>query len=115
MIRAKGLYGLHFNLILHGDSRVDNIGIKNNNFVLFDFDNSNIGNEIVSFRKDNWDFLKSLEFNIGENNWKNILRMHPYISDTDFIINDMLEYISKNTGKNISIIIEELNSMDIIY
>ena len=41
--------------------------------------------------------------------------MHPYISDTDFIINDMLEYISKNTGKNISIIIEELNSMDIIY
>ena len=112
---SKGLYGLHFNLILHGDSRVDNIGIKNNNFVLFDFDNSNIGNEIVSFRKDNWDFLKSLEFNIGENNWKNILRMHPYISDTDFIINDMLEYISKNTGKNISIIIEELNSMDIIY
>ena len=30
---SNGLYGLHFNLILHGDPRVDNIGIKNNKFV----------------------------------------------------------------------------------
>lgn len=112
---SKGLYGLHFNLILHGDPRVDNIGIRNNNFVLFDFDSSNIGNEIASFRRDNYDFLKSLEFNMGKDNWKAILHMHPYISDSDFIINDMLEYISKNTGKNINIIIEELNSMKIIY
>jgi hypothetical protein len=111
---SKGLYGLHFNLILHGDARIDNIAIKNNNFVLFDFDSSNMGNEIVSFRKDNWDFLKSLEFNIGKDNWKNILISHPYISDTDFIINDMLEYISKKSSKNINLVIEDLNALQII-
>jgi hypothetical protein len=111
---SKGLYGLHYNLILHGDTRIDNIAIKNNNFVLFDFDSSNINNETVSFRKDNWDFLKSLEFNIGKDKWKNILHNHTYISDTDFIINDMLEYISKKNGKNIDIIIQELNALEII-
>ena len=111
---SKGLYGLHCNLILHGDARIDNIAIKNNNFVLFDFDSSNISNETVSFTKDNWDFLKSLEFNIGKDKWKNILHNHTYISDTDFIINNMLEYISKKSDKNIDIIIEELNALEII-
>lgn len=111
---SKGLYGLHFNLILHGDARIDNIAIKNNNFVLFDFDSSNMSNETVSFRKDNWDFLKSLEFNVGKDKWKNILIDHPYISDTDFIINEMLEYISKKSGKNIDKIIQELNALEII-
>ena len=112
---SKGLCALHYHNILHGDARIDNIAIKNNYFVLFDFDSSNMSNDIVSFRKDNWDFLKSLEFNIGKEKWKTILINYPYISDSDFIINDMLEYMAKKSNKNINIVIDELDSLRIIY
>jgi hypothetical protein len=112
---SKALYGLHYHSILHGDARIDNIGIRNNTFILFDFDGSNMGNEIASFKKDNWDLLKSLEFNIGKETWKTILKNNPYISDCDFILNDMINYISKNKNKNVQSVIEELNTMPIIY
>lgn len=112
---SKCLYGLHFNSIMHGDARIDNIGIRNGNFILFDFDNSSMDNEYTSYRKDNWDFLKSLEFNIGKKNFEIINSKHPYIIDTDFIINDMLEHMTANTNKNINILIEELDSLKIKY
>lgn len=112
---SKCLYGLHCNSILHGDPRIDNIGIRSGNFVLFDFDNSNMDIKSFSYRKDNWDFLKSLKFNIGEKNFDNIETNHPYITDSDFIINDMLEHIASVSNKNINIIIQELNTMKIKY
>ena len=39
---GKVLKGFHKNGMYHGDSRIDNIGIKNGNFVLFDFDSSRV-------------------------------------------------------------------------
>jgi hypothetical protein len=112
---SKALYGLHYHSILHGDARIDNIGIRNNTFILFDFDGSNMGNEISSFKKDNWDLLKSLEFNVGKENWKMILKNNPYISDCDYILNDMLDFLGKKGGKYIQTVVEELNTMPIIY
>jgi hypothetical protein len=112
---SKCLYGLHFNLILHGDPRVDNIGIRNGNFVLFDFDNSSMDSSISSYRKDNWDFLKSLEFNVGKKHFENIKSNHPYIIDTDFMINDMIEHMCITSSKNIDTIFNELNSLQIKY
>ena len=112
---SKCLYGLHFNLIIHGDPSIDNIGIRNGNFVLFDFDNSSMNNKNFSDRKDNWDFLKSLDFNIGKKKFEIIKCEHPYITDSDFIINNMLEYLCNISNKNINIIIDELNSIKIKY
>lgn len=67
---GKSLYALHENNICHGDARIDNIGILNDNFILFDFDGSRISN--VDSEKDIYDFIKSIEFNVGEVIWSNI-------------------------------------------
>ena len=72
-------------------------------------------NEISSFKKDNWDLLKSLEFNVGKENWKMILKNNPYISDCDYILNDMLSFLGKKGSKYIQTVVEELNTMPIIY
>lgn len=112
---SQALYGLHCHSILHGDARIDNIGIRNDTFILFDFDGSNMGNEISSFKKDNWDLLNSLEFNVGKENWKMILKNNPYISDCDYILNDMLSFLGKKESKYIQTVVEELNTMPIIY
>lgn len=112
---SKGLFGLHSLFILHGDPTIDNIGIRNGKFILFDFDSSKIDVDHVSFKKDNWEFLKSLKFNVGEKIWNNILENYPFISDSDSIIDDMLIYMCKDTKKNIDILIQDLNNLSIIY
>ena len=112
---SKALYGLHTNCILHGDSRLDNIGIRNDKFVLFDFDCAKMDTDIFSFTKDNWDIMQSLKFHIGEDNLNNILEVYPYISSTDFVINDMIEYLCVTQDKSLNIIINELNTLKIIY
>jgi tRNA A-37 threonylcarbamoyl transferase component Bud32 len=112
---SKGLYGLHSLFILHGDPTIDNIGIRNGVFILFDFDSSKIDVEFVSFKKDNWEFLKSLKFNLGEETWNNILEDYPFISDSDSIIDDMIVYMCKETKKDIDILIQDLNNLSIIY
>jgi len=65
---GKSLYGLHENKILHGDARIDNIGILNGKFILFDFDGSNLS---TYNNKDIYDFVVSIKFNAGDL-WNNI-------------------------------------------
>jgi serine/threonine protein kinase len=69
---GKAISGLHYNDIYHGDTRVDNIGIKDGNFVLFDFDSSkkitpeNYTHGYANMMKDYNDFIVSIKFNLNE-------------------------------------------------
>ena len=58
---------------------------------------------------------KSIKFNIGKEEWDNILKEYPFITESESLLNDMLMSISKNTHKDIGTIIKELNSLSIIY
>jgi len=58
---VKALYGLHACGYSHGDSRYDNIGLKNGKFVLFDYNLSKwYGNDEHDFEL----LSRSLEFNL---------------------------------------------------
>jgi len=65
---SKALNTLHNLNIYHGDCRIDNIGIYNGNFILFDFDGSKISNtkEYTLMEKDVYDFISSIRFNVGD-------------------------------------------------
>jgi hypothetical protein len=64
---GKVLKGFHKNGMYHGDSRIDNIGIKDGNFVLFDFDSSNSCNSWDSITlRDFYIFITSIKFNLGD-------------------------------------------------
>jgi len=65
---SKALNTLHNLNIYHGDCRIDNIGIYNGNFILFDFDGSKISNtkEYSLMEKDVYDFISSIRFNVGD-------------------------------------------------
>jgi hypothetical protein len=81
---GKALTGLHQNNILHGDCRLDNIGIYEGNFVLFDFDGSRVSDlEEDIFYKDFYDFKKSIEFNLDKNFKK--IKHHIPLSETNFL------------------------------
>ena len=67
---GRSLYALHINNIQHGDARIDNIGILNGNFILFDFDGSRISQ--LDSEKDVYDFIKSIKFNVGDVIWADI-------------------------------------------
>lgn len=92
---AKALHGLHINNIYHADARIDNIGIKNDNFILFDFDGSkkvdDSNSQIVT--KDYNDFIRSIEFNLNDEEtprrFKNIEKFIP--EDIDFFLLSLLE------------------------
>jgi hypothetical protein len=112
---SKALYGLHSLSIMHGDPTIDNIAIRNSNFILFDYDSSKIDKNFTAFNRDNWELIKSIKFNIGKEEWDNILKEYPFITESESLLNDMLMSISKNTHKDIGTIIKELNSLSIIY
>lgn len=82
---AKALTGLHKNNILHGDCRLDNIGIYEGNFVLFDFDGSRVSNpkEENILYKDFYDFKRSIEFNLDKNFKK--IKHHVPFTNTNFL------------------------------
>ena len=92
---AKALHGLHINNIYHGDARIDNIGIKNENFILFDFDGSkkvdSLDTQIMS--KDYRDFVRSIKFNLNDeatpDRFKNVEQFIP--DDIDFFLISLLE------------------------
>jgi serine/threonine protein kinase len=70
---GKALSGLHKNGIKHGDATIDNIGIKGDNFVLFDFDSSK---SAYTFQNDYAIFIQSIKFNLGDL-YKNIANCIP--------------------------------------
>lgn len=81
---GKALTGLHKNNILHGDCRIDNIGIYEGNFVLFDFDGSRVSDikENILY-KDFYDFKKSIEFNLDKK--FKMIKHHIPLTDTNFL------------------------------
>lgn len=62
---GKCLYAFNKINLIHGDARIDNIGISNNKFILFDFDNTSFLTE-ESYNKDIYDFITSIKFNLGK-------------------------------------------------
>lgn len=107
---GKAIAGLHENGIYHGDSRIDNIGIKNGKFVLFDFDGSrSCSPKDKHIYKDFSDFVKSIEFNVNyhcEKNSKPYDKIKEYIPFVDsYFIESIIE-------KNESI--EFLDSLEIV-
>jgi hypothetical protein len=70
---TKALYGLCSNGIIHGDARIDNVGIYNGKFILFDFDASKKENDFLLLQtRDLSDLKSSIEFNIGQKNYEKI-------------------------------------------
>ena len=61
---GKVLFAFHTNGYIHGDCTIDNIGIKNGNFVVFDFDGSSMSknDEYIDYSK----FFKSLYFHTDD-------------------------------------------------
>lgn len=87
---SKCLYGLHVNNILHGDARIDNIGILNDKFILFDFDGSKVVTEPnFTFLKDISDFVESIKFNSGDN-WSKINKNIPKADMSYFFISKII-------------------------
>ena len=103
---GKVLKGFHKNCMYHGDSRVDNIGIKDGNFVLFDFDSSNRCNpwENITFR-DFSIFTTSIKFNLGDS-YSEIEDLVPDIKL------DFLSMIIESTNKDDPI--KYLDSLEIV-
>jgi len=108
----KCLYALHENNIYHGDPTIDNIGILNNNFILFDFDGSR---EIKQYEKydlsknDIYKFINSIKFNTNNNK---IIEQYLYINKTSF---EYLLNIIGNDELSDKESIEYLNNLKIIY
>jgi len=78
---GRALIGLHKNKINHGDARIDNIGIKGNNFVLYDFDSSKISQ---TFRGDFLMFTQSIKYNMDKK-YKNIEKYIPEKDSYNFL------------------------------
>lgn len=103
---GKALHALHLNDIHHKDARIDNIGIKDNNFILYDFDGSSpLG---YSDERDTYDFLTSIKFYIGDNSIKKIF---PNIVTHD-LINNLYKELYKSRGDNT---IEYLDNLKIVF
>lgn len=107
------LYILHNIGVRHGDARIDNIGISNNKFILFDYDGSEMINDIYKNYKDLSDFIKSIKFN-SDNKWKSIVKYIPLDSPSlyDFL-DDIIYTEHKRSGKSYIEIFNKLNNMNI--
>lgn len=62
---SKGLYALHSIGVIHNDVVLDNVGIQDGNFVLFDFDGSGSAEEKGKYLSDDFDLLRnSIRYNL---------------------------------------------------
>ena len=105
---GKSLYALHENNISHRDARIDNIGILNGNFILFDFDGSSLN---VS-NKDVYDFVVSIKFNLGDL-WNNVKHNIPENNCNSYdFINNIIKIQQRNMPN--CNIINKLNNLKII-
>jgi hypothetical protein len=106
---GKCLYSLHENNIYHGDPTIDNIGILNNNFILFDFDaskNFNNNDKYYLSKNDIYKFINSIKFNTSNDkniNFYNDTTSYQYL--LNIIEDGNLSYTNR---------INELNSLKII-
>ena len=110
----KALYGLHKNYILHGDSRIDNIAIINNNFIIFDFDGSSVVENVDVLEKDVYDFVKSIKFNLEDNRFKEIKNLIPETYNPLQILCKIILKRMNETNQNVNEVFDDLNNMKII-
>lgn len=110
---GRSLYALHQNNIYHGDARIDNIGILNGNFILFDFDGSRMSP--IDSEKDVYDFTRSIKFNVGNVVWNDIKCFIPTNSynSSNFIKN--IINIHKTDIHFQSDIVKKLDNLKILY
>jgi len=107
------LYMLHNNGVNHGDTRIDNIGIVNNKFILFDYDGSEIVSDMYKNYKDLSDFINSIKFNC-DNKWNSVKKYVPLDSATVYDFLDVILYTEhKTTGKSYIENLHTLNNMKI--
>lgn len=114
---GRALYGLHMNGIRHGDARVDNIGIRNGKFVLFDFDGSS-KHEGVSdiLTNDYYDLVKSIKFNIGDDHY-DVLKVYipaPEFNFVDLLIRQVQKTVGSLSGETAQGVIAWLDSLNIV-
>ena len=107
------LYILHSKGIIHGDVCIDNIGIANNKFILFDYDGSEIKYDRNLNYKDLLDFIKSIKFNC-DNKWKSISKYIPSECSSVYeFLDEILYYEYKKVSKTYLEAITKLNNMSI--
>lgn len=110
---GKSLYGLHYNNYIHGDPTIDNIGIKNNTFILYDYDNSTK----LKFENINSDYYKlnrSFSLYIDD---KNICKKISYIlNQNNMMLMELIKTIQyEHSFKNIEETFTYLNNLNIHY
>ena len=112
---GSALEELHNNGIVHGDCRLDNIGYKDNKFVLFDFNASNFENK--NYLCDIITLIKSVKFyinNIDDYIIKDFLNFIKLSQNGDILINNILTFYREYFGyKSDNEIINIIKSIDI--
>ena len=88
------LHGFHQLGFVHGDARIDNIGISENNFILFDFDGTTAMESDADCKRDIYNILKSIKFHTGKQ-W-NLLK--PFVPDYGSTV-PFLTKVATNYGK----------------
>lgn len=86
------LHGLHKNGIAHGDCSIDNIGIRDGRFVLFDFDISVETKGVFDTTLYEHDFYRlktSLQYHFDKD-WKLIKKKVPGSFNSTFFLNDLI-------------------------
>jgi len=94
------LYMLHINGYCHNDCTLDNIGILDDKFILFDF---NLSNKSTNIKIDICSLINSIKFNIEYNIDKELLnvntkRLLNYLDDINYLVVntfDLMFYIRK--------------------
>jgi hypothetical protein len=111
----KALYGLYMNNIVHNDTRIDNIGIKNDKFVLFDFDGSVY--PTIDTSSDSYDLQQSMSFYITKS--KNLNKITEYfcyssIAGPSFVLDFIILKEKTQYGLNTIEAIHKLENLKII-
>lgn len=88
---GRAIYGLHQNNVMHGDCSLDNIGIRDGNFILFDFDGSSFKDEddFDAFENDIYKLITSLQFHF-RNDWIKIKNKVPKSYNTTIFLNTLI-------------------------
>jgi hypothetical protein len=112
---SHSLYGLHQNNISHGDCRIDNIGISDGKFILFDFDGSFSQESSFNYSKDLYDLITSIKYRLDKTFSKIQDDIPSYYGISDLL--KSIIYLQKNDyqKKSTDEIINKLNNMEIIY
>lgn len=111
----KTLYGLYMNNIIHNDTRIDNIGIKNGKFILFDFDGSVYPS--IDIASDSYDLQKSMSFYINKS--ENLDKIKDYfcyssLAGSSSVLDFIILKQTRDYNLNIEEAINKLENMKIV-